>query len=496
MPRGARVSAVRRHRIGRFHPSGQPAPEALVRDLAVPDPAASWCAPLRARDPEASALLGAWPTPRAIAEEMASELLDGLAPCARILDPACGGGMLLRAVAERLWEAHGARTPSDRRAVLLARVRGWDVDPVAVQAARDTLTRCAGLAPDALDEVVHCRDALGEVGPERFDAVVMNPPWVDAARMARAPDGHQRRAAAAARFTSARGAWDLCVPFVERAVTLVGDHGRVVALLPDKVLGSPWSDALRTWLAAHARTRVVARHDDRALGVGARAVVLRLDAGTATGEDGRTAPPRVLGDLAQVHGAATVAEAYAWAPQLHEGMPAPGLLGVVNTGTLAPWRTLWGERPMRYLGRRLLRPVLPDGALDARRAEVAASPKLLLPGLARTLFVVPDHLGRWLPGKSTVVVRPHAPEDLDWLAGWLGSRPGASAWQGVSDHLGLRGGWRRVGVKELAGLPVPTFSPEDRDRVAALTRAVVADPSPDAVAALDAAVDAALDRAR
>jgi hypothetical protein len=70
------------------------------------------------------------------------------------------------------------------------------------------------------------------------------------------------------------------------------------------------------------------------------------------GEAGRLvarvrATGRPLGELAEVRGAATVAEAYAIAGLVREG---PGGLRMINSGTIDAYEHLWGRKRMRYLG--------------------------------------------------------------------------------------------------------------------------------------------------
>src|SRR5690606_37150329 len=110
-----------------------------------------------------------------------------------------------------------------------------------------------------------------------------------------------------------------------------------------------------------------------------------------------------LGDLATICGAATVAEAYALRDALHEGEPGDGVLRAVNSGTLDPLRCLWGNKPLRYLGRTLRRPVVPLEALPPRRAAQAVSPKIVVAGMTRRLEPVLDADGTLAALKSTTL---------------------------------------------------------------------------------------------
>ncbi len=472
-----------------------------MTDFAPMDRAGRWMDPQRARDPSVSSALGAWPTPPEVARWMASALLENLPDVgsrrAVVLDPACGGGRLLLAVSERLLD-HAAG-PGARHVVL----EGWDVDADAVAASQATLAHLDREAGAVSEVRLRRVDALSQERGEPVQGVILNPPWVDAARMTRAAGGPARRSALAARFSTARGAWDLWVPFVQLALDRVAEGGVVVALVPEALRSASYARALRAYLDTRADVVAWQAWSEVDLGVGARAVavvlVRRPEGAPARPPPWAAADPLEgsrVGDWADVSGAATVSEAYAWKGHLGEGQPDDDLLAVVNTGTIAPWHALWGHRPLRYLGGRWLRPVLPVTALSPRRVAQARAAKLIVPGLVKEPMVLPDPHGRWLAAKSTVLVLPHDPADLGWLAAWLGSEAAWVQWRALFPGLALRGGWLRVGVRELASLPVPALHHADRSALSAAVDALTGRPDVADAAALQGMIDAALQRAR
>ena len=96
---------------------------------------------------------------------LADHVLDviGWQPDDDLLDPTCGDGAFLRAAVRRRI-ATGTRD-------LVAGLRGIDIDPAAVNAARVAVRELAGAEPE-----VEVGDALDATGEARF--VVGNPPWV------------------------------------------------------------------------------------------------------------------------------------------------------------------------------------------------------------------------------------------------------------------------------------------------------------------------------
>jgi len=146
--------------------------------------------------------LGAYYTPAALVDA-ALALLPG--PLGRVVDLACGEGAWLEGVARR--------SPQ-------ALLTGVDIDPAAVEAARDRLA-AAGIREAALAV------ADGTRYRGRFDCVVGNPPW-GAGRV-----GHVRRGA------------ESVSAFVDSAVENLAAGGRMCLLVP-----AAWLE-----VAAHAPAR-------------------------------------------------------------------------------------------------------------------------------------------------------------------------------------------------------------------------------------------------
>ena len=100
--------------------------------------------------------LGQFFTPEPIARLMAEAIME-IAPTT-VLDPAVGGGVLLRALG-----------PVPRRF-------GLDIDPSAVEVAADSVGAQGGQVEVALGD---CLDRTRwPLATETFDAVIANPPYV------------------------------------------------------------------------------------------------------------------------------------------------------------------------------------------------------------------------------------------------------------------------------------------------------------------------------
>jgi len=169
----------------------------------------------------------------------------------RLLDPSCGDGVFLEAAMCRLAELD--LPVEEARRILRQDVQGWDSHAPAVAACRQRLeavSRALGFEGDLPTLVV--RDALADDG-ERFDAVLGNPPYLEAKRMPAALKLHVKRCCPIA----ATGAFDLYGAFVERAFGALVPGGELCLIIPNRFLVTAYARKLRRLLLAQSAVRVV-----------------------------------------------------------------------------------------------------------------------------------------------------------------------------------------------------------------------------------------------
>ena len=168
---------------------------------------------------------------------------------ARVLDPACGGGAFLIAVAERMARALSSAEPAIALQSITARLQGFDIDRFGAWLAQamvamslEPLTRAAGRGAP---ELVETRDSL-ELRPDeagRFDLVIGNPPY---GRVTLPPE---RRAQFA---RSVYGHANLYGVFTDAALRWVKRGGVIGYVTPTSMLSGLYYKALRKLLAAEA----------------------------------------------------------------------------------------------------------------------------------------------------------------------------------------------------------------------------------------------------
>jgi predicted RNA methylase len=158
-------------------------------------------------------------TPTILAEWVAHLLVENLADKQnpRVLDPACGDGILLQHVKKRC-----------PRAQLV----GVDIDPEAIETARRKvkaeLHRGDALIPsESLSLVDGWKDLLG---CRSIDGIIANPPWG-------ADHNHETRDFVEAGYTVAQGQYDTFDLFIESALAAARDGAILVFIVPDSIFG-------------------------------------------------------------------------------------------------------------------------------------------------------------------------------------------------------------------------------------------------------------------
>ena len=407
-------------------------------------------------DQAARKLLGAWYTPPELVDLVVGGLLAGWSPRpgrpVRVLDPACGDGRFLVAVADRIVREH------PRAEVELT---GCDVDARALDAIERPAVR--RLHADAL-----ARDW----GDERFDLVVGNPPFLSQMAATTTRGGASRHGG---------GPYaDAAVEFLALAVNLADPTGgRVGLVLPQSVLGA--RDAAPVRAAVAARCDLVwswwaprQQHFDAQVVV--CAVVLARPATGATTPTAFTRivtgrlgiPPLdvdalatdgVLGDRAELN-ANFRDEYYALVPAVSDAADGPPL---VTSGLIDPGRCHWGERPVTFAKRSFSAPRVDLTQLTGRFVPWARRklvPKVLVANQTRVVEAVADPGGEWLPGVPVSTVTPRAahagttPSVWELAAVLTGPVATVHAWQTMAG-TGLSARTVRLGPAVLGAVPWP-----------------------------------------
>jgi adenine-specific DNA-methyltransferase len=198
--------------------------------------------------------LGAYYTPPPLAErlvEMSTSAGVNWETC-RVLDPACGGGAFLSAVAVPMVNAAGHAPAAKTIASVAHRLKGFEIDPYAAWLSQTFLEVCfmplCLQAKQRLPVVVEVRDSLLADEPkdaaDRYDLVIGNPPY---GRVSLAPEVRNRYK------RSLYGHANLYGVFMDLAIRLAKTGGVIAYVTPTSFLAGEYFKALRALLASSAR---------------------------------------------------------------------------------------------------------------------------------------------------------------------------------------------------------------------------------------------------
>jgi adenine-specific DNA-methyltransferase len=203
---------------------------------------------------EVRSRLGAYYTPPPLADRlvsMAARAGVDWKTC-RVLDPACGGGAFLSAVAVPMINAAGHTPPTKTIASVARRLRGFEIDPYAAWLSQAFLEVCfmplCLQARQRLPIVVEVCDSLMADEPtardEYYDLVIGNPPYGRVRLAAEVRERYQR---------SLYGHANLYGVFTDLATRFAKTNGVIAYVTPTSFLSGEYFKALRSLLASSAR---------------------------------------------------------------------------------------------------------------------------------------------------------------------------------------------------------------------------------------------------
>ncbi len=181
------------------------------------------------------------PTPPETVDTMVQLLFRGRSPTTdnTVLDPGCGTGEFIEGIIR--W--------CERRRLPLPRITGVESDPRHLPALRAKYGRLRAVSIEHADFL--------EDGCTAFDYVVGNPPYVPITELSEAEKARYR-----ARYSTARGRFDLYLLFFEEALRRLTPGGRLVFITPEKYLYVETAGPLRELLARrHVEKILLVRED-------------------------------------------------------------------------------------------------------------------------------------------------------------------------------------------------------------------------------------------
>lgn len=331
-----------------------------------------------------------------------------------------------------------------------------------------------------------------------FDCVVGNPPYINTVTLSSENNKSAQKEFYQVWYKSAKGSFDIYVPFYERSIAITKPNGLIGLLIPNKVLSIDYAEALRGLILDIGSIKTIldfskGRYFQASVypialisikGVTIDAVVRtpQSECGIEVARQLLEAVPdhlwgfvlagetdlfvRLLTNtvpldtVATVSATATVSEAYEISPLIEENtllnqtIPK-GYVKLIVSGNIRSGYATWGSDSVQYLKHSYKEPIIKVSRLPEKRARQAILPKIAISGLAPRPTAFFDEQGAYYPGKSTVIITAKSPLLLRNLTKLLNSRIGRIIYFAQYCSLSLQGGYMRFGPPQLNRFPVP-----------------------------------------
>jgi len=349
-----------------------------------------------------------------------------------------------------------------------------------------------------------------------FDVVIANPPYVDSEHMV-SSDPHLRDQLKEI-YETARGNWDLFIPFVEMGLKETKYEGVLTYIIPNKLIGAKYASTLRKYLTNQLILEV---RDYSRMNVFREAAVYPVTLSIKKAEIGRAISSfmvmtdydtiksknvvpgsDLIGDVlwdkyflepasfqlidrlskltnfrsakVSILGAATVSEAYEIKKYLVDSLEQTDSLKFINTGTIDKYKSLWGLQKTQYIKDGYYFPVISKESLkkiSATRCEQALKPKIIIAGMSNELEAYLDTKGEYVPGKSTSFITG-AENDLKLYLALLNSKLISFYVSNMYRSLKMAGGYLNISKEILENLPLPMVDEAKKSQVAAMVEEI------------------------
>ena len=357
-----------------------------------------------------------------------------------------------------------------------------------------------GMASEELDRQnpFDWENAFPFLGEENagFEAIVGNPPYIDSEWMVK--HWPAERTYCSENYDFIGGNWDIYCAFVGRSVELLKSGGFLGFIVPNKLMSADYAATTRSHMGQFGRLERVFDYSSvpvfpvsvypvvftfrKDKSWGATEVVKATkrsrfqtdfaasenrrfaNDGTPWFSEDRTFPLEHFEPLkiaASLCDSATVGEAYDLQKVIADTSDhMESDLRVLNSGTIDPGISLWGIRPMRYLGRSIKHPVLRSkdfATLPSRRIRHGQAPKILCANMTKKLEAFYDSEGEYIGAKSTVTLL--ARRNPWTIACILNSDFMAELYINRFSGRKLAGGYIQVAPRSLETVPIPKSIP-------------------------------------
>jgi hypothetical protein len=321
-------------------------------------------------------------------------------------------------------------------------------------------------------------------GENGFDIVIGNPPYIDSETMVK--NNPQFREYLKSKFISAEGNWDIFVVFSEMGLNLCKPFGNLAFIVPNKIISAKYTSALRTIICKLSPREIIDySYVDVFKEADVYPVVILISNQKTYDYQVKT---KVMENLETVKTLNLVSSSQFisdifWDKYFFNRDELnliikitvnkklknkfPKILGreekyfkFINTGTIDPYKTLWGIKKTQYIKGNYNTPILIKDDLEGiniTRLQQANSPKIIIAGMSLRIEAFLDEDGQYCAGKSTVIILDEL-QNLKTLIGILNSKLVSFWFSKYFNSLSMAGGYFNVGNNEIGLIPIPNLN--------------------------------------
>ena len=334
-----------------------------------------------------------------------------------------------------------------------------------------------------------------------FDIVIGNPPYVDSEHMMKTEDGIYLRNQCNKKYKSAKGNWDLFVIFVELGFSLLNDLGTLSLIIPNKLISANYTKAIRNIMC---KKKILELRDYSSVKVFKEASVYPVTFVADNQHDNNDVIMRVMKDMSNVNwtniikgekfyssinwdtyfsennensgliekiddnkkikdfnnifevkGSATVNEAYMMKEMLINNNALDNSVRFVNTGTIDPFKCLWGIKDTQYIKEKYSYPIIKCDELNKQlpnRYADSKKSKIIIGGMTKIIESIYDD-GNIVSGKSTIIILGDD-QNLKYLIGLLNSKLMTFYYRLYYNSSSLEGGFYSINTEQIKNLPI------------------------------------------
>lgn len=348
-----------------------------------------------------------------------------------------------------------------------------------------------------------------------FHAVVGNPPYINAIELSKKL-GEADKAYWKSQFTSAKGAFDIYILFLEQSLNLASANTNVGLITPNKFLAAPFGVSFREYLINN-HTIVVMRDvsrirvfDDASVypivSILKRGLVLEpysilveqvhpdhMKRFEHSSELLKSLPDYIWGflltegsplvhklgrqsatlaDVSQVNASTTAAEADSYSSCLRDDSSSgwQSAWRIINTGLIDRFANLWGLEPLTHQHKVYGYPVLPKDApvVSDNRAKQYSSPKIIFAKMALKIEGYVDREGLNASMNTNFAIQRPGDYSISYLGAITNSKLLSWLYQQYFGALIMAGEYIQFQAPQLRILPIRriTFTTPPRNRTA------------------------------